>query len=246
MKLYHGGSSAVEHPQVIDNPRNDFGSGFYLCDSFDKAAEWAAGRHGSSGVVSEYEFDGTSGFETLDFLDGNHNVFEWIATMLAYRNLDLPGNLIRMGDFLIDNFAIDTSTYDIIVGYRADDGYFSIVTQFLTGQFDVEGLKRAMSQGLLGEQIVMKTQRAHDALYCPKFYEFDTHDMFLKYLREDGERQSNATGAVSQINSHRGYHMYDLVNAYEDYYNAESDEEASEIEQHIDNILAEGHIERKR
>lgn len=236
----------MESPCVIDNPRNDFGQGFYLCDTFDKAAEWAAGRHGVKGVVSEYDFDGVSGFATLDFLDGKHNVFEWIATMLMYRSLDLSDDLIPIADFLISRFAIDTSEYDIVIGYRADDGYFSIVSHFLTGQFDVDGLKHAMAQGLLGEQVVMKSQEAHDALYNPEFYGFDTYDAFLDYLHADGARQGAATSAVNQINTHRGYHMYDLVNAYEDYDNAVSDDEAYEAENRINDILVEGHIERRQ
>lgn len=244
MKLYHGGKGPVQNPHVIDNPRNDFGQGFYLCDTFDKAAEWAAGRHGKTGIVSEYDFDSFDNFSVLDFLDGNHNVFEWVATMLRYRSLDLSEDLIDVANFLVDNFSIDTSEYDIVIGYRADDGYFSIVSHFLSGQFDIDGLKHAMAQGLLGEQIVMKTQAAHDALYNPVFYGFDTYDMFLDYLHADGNRQNIATNTVNQINSHRGSHMYDLVNAYEDYYNAD-EYDRTDIEQRINNILWEGHIERK-
>ena len=55
---------------------------------------------------------------------------------------------------------MDVSKYDIIIGYRADDSYFSFVQDFIMGTISLEKLSRAMRLGKLGEQIVLKTEKA--------------------------------------------------------------------------------------
>ncbi|MCH5173723.1 MAG: DUF3990 domain-containing protein, partial [Bacteroidales bacterium] len=54
--------------------------------------------------------------------------------------------------------------YDIITGYRADDSYFSFSRAFLSNGISLEQLKRAMSLGKLGEQVVIKSRAAFERL----------------------------------------------------------------------------------
>lgn len=44
-------------------------------------------------------------------------------------------------------------SYDVIKGYRADDSYFSLAQ-----------LEKAMALGSLGEQVVLRSQKAFDSL----------------------------------------------------------------------------------
>jgi predicted RNase H-like HicB family nuclease len=62
---------------------------------------------------------------------------------------DLRDELIR------DKF--DISKYDIIIGYRADDSYFSYIRDFLNNSIYIETLEKCMKIGDLGVQLCIKT-----------------------------------------------------------------------------------------
>lgn len=67
--------------------------------------------------------------------------------------------------YLMENFDIDISDYDVIKGYRADDSYFSFAEDFLSNAISVSHLSRAMRLGKLGIQYVLVSQKAFDALH---------------------------------------------------------------------------------
>ena len=48
----------------------------------------------------------------------------------------------------------------MIIGYRADDSYFSFAQDFVSGAISLSKLSEAMQLGKLGEQIVMKSRKA--------------------------------------------------------------------------------------
>ncbi|WP_418980748.1 DUF3990 domain-containing protein [Adlercreutzia equolifaciens] len=54
--------------------------------------------------------------------------------------------------------------YDAIVGYRADDSYLSFAQDFISGAISYQQLGRAMHLGRLGQQFVLKSERAFDRL----------------------------------------------------------------------------------
>mgnify|MGYP002238404656 CR=1 FL=1 len=62
----------------------------------------------------------------------------------------------RQKKYIKEHFLIDITPYDIIVGYRADDSYFSFAQDFVSGVISLEKLSEAMRLGKLGEQIVLK------------------------------------------------------------------------------------------
>ena len=72
---------------------------------------------------------------------------------------------MRQGAFYLKtNFLPDISDYDLIKGYRADDSYFSFAQAFLSNQISYLQLQKAMKLGKLGEQIVLKSQKAFNQL----------------------------------------------------------------------------------
>ena len=54
--------------------------------------------------------------------------------------------------------------YDLIIGYRADDSYFSFAQDFLSGAISYQQLRKAMYLGELGEQIVLVSRRSFSAI----------------------------------------------------------------------------------
>lgn len=61
---------------------------------------------------------------------------------------------------IFPNLGVNVNAFDLITGYRADDSYFDYAESFLNNGISVEQLARAMRQGKLGEQIVLKSQFA--------------------------------------------------------------------------------------
>ena len=55
-------------------------------------------------------------------------------------------------------------SFDVIVGHRADDSYFTFARAFLRNDISLEQLTRALRLGDLGQQIVLKSPRAFEAI----------------------------------------------------------------------------------
>lgn len=70
----------------------------------------------------------------------------------------------RSDDIIKENFLPDYFNADIMIGYRADDSYFSFANAFLANEISLSQLNRAMKLGNLGEQIVLKSEKAFNAI----------------------------------------------------------------------------------
>lgn len=89
----------------------------------------------------------------------------WLALLMNNRVAQLNTPIMRRSrDWLLDNCLLDIDGADVIVGYRADDAYFSFVRAFVSNTISLEQLSYAMRLGRLGEQYVIKSPRAFDAL----------------------------------------------------------------------------------
>ena len=66
--------------------------------------------------------------------------------------------------YIIDNFSIDLNDVDVIIGYRADDSYFSFARDFVKNSITVSQLSKAMELGKLGLQIVVRSEKAFSQL----------------------------------------------------------------------------------
>ena len=76
---------------------------------------------------------------------------------------------------------IDTNGFDIIIGYRADDSYFSFARDFVSGSISYRQLNEAMKLGELGEQIVLISKKAFENI---KFISSSSADAQLYYLKK--------------------------------------------------------------
>ena len=70
--------------------------------------------------------------------------------------------------------------YDLIIGYRADDSYFSFAQDFLNGTISVRQLRNAMHLGRFGEQIVLKSERAFEQLQFMDYEIAGSKEWYLK------------------------------------------------------------------
>lgn len=162
--LHHGSLMVVRVPSIDRcKPHNDYGRGFYCTRSLELAKEWAC-QQGHSGFANTYAID----MESLDVLDlnsGPFNILHWLTLLLQNRTIRLASPVMVQGDaWLKKHFSIDVSSADVIKGYRADDSYFGFARAFLRNEITLEQLSRAMRLGELGEQYMVKSPRAFDAL----------------------------------------------------------------------------------
>ena len=62
------------------------------------------------------------------------------------------------------NFLPDYRNADVIIGYRADDSYFSFARDFIGNGLSLKKFAKAMHLGESGEQIVIRSPKAFDGL----------------------------------------------------------------------------------
>lgn len=162
--LYHGSPVIVEKPQFgVGNPNNDYGLGFYCTETLDLAKEWACSIE-TDGYANQYTLE-LSGLSVLSLTGGEYHILNWLAILLENRKFRIGGDIARQAkEYIFKNFSIDYRNYDIIQGYRADDSYFSFASAFLNNTISLSQLERAMVLGKLGEQVVILSQRAFDAI----------------------------------------------------------------------------------
>ncbi len=54
--------------------------------------------------------------------DSQYNILHWLALLVTYRKLRLATPMMKKSvEWLKENFLLDITQFDIIVGYRADD-----------------------------------------------------------------------------------------------------------------------------
>lgn len=162
--IYHGSKDIIEKPKFgKGKPYNDYGLGFYCTENLALAKEWAVDI-GRDGYANIYEIDDSS-LSVLNLNDEQYTILHWLAILLENRHFDSPSSLSHEAkEYILNNFSVDYKSYDVIIGYRADDSYFSFAQDFLNGTISYRQLNNAMRLGNLGQQFVLKSKKAFDLI----------------------------------------------------------------------------------
>ena len=137
-RIYHGSKDVIEKPKFGYGKRyNDYGLGFYCTDSIEMAKD-----------------------------SNQYCILHWLAVLLENREFDVPSGLaLEAKEYILNNFLISYSAADIMIGYRADDSYFSFAQDFINGTISYRQLNNAMHLGKLGQQIVLKSKEAFNRIH---------------------------------------------------------------------------------
>lgn len=169
MIVYHGSDHIIKEPRYLGGkPDNDYGNGFYTTEYEDRARSWATlNGNPEKSIVNVYELD----IDNLTVLNLNeHGVLAWIAEVVGNRGTSQEAARL-VGDRLVQLYRKDTSAFDIIKGYRADDSYTQVVEAFLMNQINIQEVERLFYKGSLGNQVFLKSEKAFENIKWVKSYE---------------------------------------------------------------------------
>lgn len=188
MILYHGSEKIIEKPIYgKGNLRNDYGRGFYCTENEELAKEWACSNN-KNGFTNKYELN-MEGLNVLYLNSKKYNILHWLAILTKNRTYWENSTISEVAKkYISDNFMIDMAEYDVIIGYRADDSYFSFARDFVSGTISYRQLSEAMKLGELGEQVVLISEKAFENI---KYISNNPADVQIYYKKKkDRDRQA--------------------------------------------------------
>ena len=191
LDLYHGSKIAVRQPLFdLCRPNNDYGRGFYCTQNIDLAKEWAC-QEGHDGFASKYTID-IDDLHLLDLNASRFNILNWLAVLLENRILKATSPTMARGmRWLQENYYVDISHADIVKGYRADDSYFSFARAFVRNEITLSQLSEAMHLGKLGEQYMIKSEKAFGRLKYVGSEPVDSSVYWPLRKKRDSEARAN-------------------------------------------------------
>lgn len=208
--LYHGSPDIIEKPAFGKGKAyNDYGRGFYCTEHLELAKEWAC-TEGTDGYANKYELD-AAGLSVLDLSSDDYTILNWLAILMLHRKGRLSAPIAKQGrEYLIQNFLPDFQGYDAIIGYRADDSYFSFARAFVSNTISLKQLGNAMRLGKLGEQFVLKSPKAFEAI---RFIDYIVADSAVYYAKRKARDDEARAAYMKELETDdiNGIFMRDII-----------------------------------
>ena len=104
---------------------------------------------------------------------------------------------------LKDHFLVDIKLYDVIIGYRADDSYYSFAQDFVANVISLRQLDEAMHLGKLGEQTVVISSKGFERLKFTDAYPVDKSVYYPKFLDRDTKARDTYRKEIKKSKSYR-------------------------------------------
>lgn len=208
--LFHGSEVIIQKPEFGKGKTyNDYGVGFYCTEHIELAKEWAC-TESADGYVNQYSID-MDALKVLNLSSDEYNILHWLALLMNNRKFRISTPVMKRGsEWLIENFLPDISEYDIIIGYRADDSYFSFARAFINNEISLDQLSYAMRLGKFGEQIVLKSKRAFDTIQFESYIAVDHTEYYVKRKTRDNEARNSYREELERDDID-GLYMRDII-----------------------------------
>lgn len=177
--IYHGSYKIIDKPKFgIGSSDMDYGSGFYTTMDKEWGITWSQmyGKDNEN-YCNEYQLDITD----LKILNlDQYGPIVWIAELLSNRNFSLDYK-DKIQD-IVTFYKLDTSKADVIIGYRANGAYCTILESFLKGHINLNETISLMKKGDLGTQWFIKSEKAFDRI---NYIGYDKIIEEHPYLKQD-------------------------------------------------------------
>ena len=212
MIIYHGSKDIIERPEFgKGNRKNDYGLGFYCTENVELAKEWACSNNETNGYANQYEID-LSSYKVLDLREEKYSILNWMALLLKFRTFDVNTPIsVQAKEYILENFYVDVEEYDVIIGYRADDSYFSFAKDFINNTISVEQLAEAMRLGELGIQIVLKSKKAFDTVKYVSYELAESKEYYVKRVSRDKKARETYLSGYRQNLVTDGLFVMDII-----------------------------------
>lgn len=198
IQVFHGSDHVIKQPLFHGGRTdNDYGNGFYITEYEDRARSWAAlNGFPNQSIVNVYQLDFT-GLKILDLND--FGVLSWIAEVTANRGTNQETTQL-VADRIIERYRVNSTHFDIIKGYRADDSYTQVIEAFLLNQINIYEVQRLFYKGELGNQLFLKSEKAFSQIHWVNAYSVADQDIDTTYdyraRREVNQFLSQRTNAI--------------------------------------------------
>ena len=211
LHIYHGSTTIIEKPIYGGGKLyNDYGRGFYCTEHVELAKEWACASD-SNGYANHYILE-MGGLSVLNLNSTDYSILNWLTILLENRKFSIANGMPqRAKDYLLENFKIDYKDYDIIIGYRANDSYFSYAGDFINGTLSLHDLSEAMRLGKLGEQVVLKSKKAFEALTFVEAINASRDEYFAKYKSLDEDARNKYKLIATQPLAENEVYVIDII-----------------------------------
>ena len=209
--LYHGSQFIIDEPEYGKGKlHNDYGRGFYCTRHKELAKEWAVSEN-INGYVNSYEIS-MSLLKVLDLRNDRYSILHWLALLLANREFSVRTPVALRGkQYILENYLIDITEYDLIIGYRADDSYFSFARDFINNTISVEQLSYAMKLGELKEQYVLVSNKAFEHITYIDSEPVSSFEYYPKRKQRDEKARKAYFDQLNETNI-SGIYIRDLIN----------------------------------
>lgn len=208
--IYHGSPNIVTPVFGEGKTYNDYGQGFYCTENLELSKEWACSQD-SDGYANQYVLN-MDGLNVLYLNGPEYNILNWLAILLDNRKFAIADGLPQEAKrYILESFLPEYKSYDVIKGYRADDSYFSFARDFISNTLSLKDLKQAMMLGKLGEQIVLKSERAFGAITKGEVFPADSNEYYAKYIARDRVARENYKEISAHAFSPDEIYVIDLI-----------------------------------
>ena len=161
-------------------------------------------------MAGVYEIN-TADLSVLNLSSSEYTILHWLALLMKYRKFRVSTPVMKRGaDWLKEHFLIDLTPYDAVIGYRADDSYFSFARAFVNNEISLTQLSYAMRLGKLGEQFVLKSPAAFEKIEFISYEIADNTEYYAKRKARDDEARA-AFRAELEKDDLDGLYMRDII-----------------------------------
>ena len=123
-----------------------------------------------------------------------------MAILLKNREIRLSSAIEESGkDYIIEHYMPDINGSDIIIGYRADDSFFSFSRAFLRNTISYQQLQQVLKLGDLGLQYVLVSERAFERIHFLNAEAVDGEVYYPKRAQRDLKARDDYRALVRSI-----------------------------------------------
>ena len=209
--IYHGSTVIIQKPIFGKGAfTNDYGRGFYCTENLELAKEWACADD-VDGYANVYELN-MRGLSVLNLNSEDYNILNWLAVLTRFRSYWQKNTISEEAkNYLQEHFYVDVDQFDVIIGYRADDSYFTFAQDFISNAISLRKLSQAMRLGRLGEQIVLKSEKAFRAIHFTESVPADAEEYFSRKKARDSEARRQYRLTKGEKDSISDVFMLDIM-----------------------------------